>query len=305
MNHSDKMLVIEDQMIYRYYRERLMNLALSQFKWTGMPETCDRWFFERSLLLNGKACFCQPKGTDIWLSPDFVNKGRLDIYGYPTKIMGVGVNTRAVIDTDTWEIIYDNQTRTSLMPMIDLYAKMLWEQHQIFRSNSQQQITPYIVLANKDTESSIRNIFTRIFGFQRVISVKQTFDPDAIKTLDLKVDYHGQEMLECLKVIWAEALAMLGITAETTKKERLIGGEIMMNRMEDLISLNSRLMNRVEFCNKMNKKYGFNLGVNLSSNDLELVPYGSQDYAMQELEQAEDGSVNYNSNVDKEEKKDE
>lgn len=289
MNKSDKQLLIEDQMIYRYYRERLMNLALSQFKWYGFPETCDRWFFERSLLLNGKACFCMPKGTDFWLSPDFVNQGKLDVYGYPTKIRGVGVNTRANIETDTWEILYDNMTRTSLMPMIDLYAKMLWECHQVFRSNLQQQITPYVVLTTKDQELSFRNLFARVFGFQRVIAVKNNFDPDAIRTLDMKVDYKGQELLESLKVIWAEALAMLGITAETTKKERLLNNEIALDRMEDIISLNSRMLNRVEFANKMNKKYGFDLSVNLSSQDTELTPFGfTGDYAMAELQQADD-----------------
>ena len=89
-------------------------------------------------------------------------------------------------------------------------------------------------------------------------------------------------MLQALKTVWAEALSMLGITAETTKKERLISNEIMINRQEDLISLNSRLLNRVEFCNKMNKKYGLDLSVNLSSENTELNPFKG-DYAMQAL----------------------
>ena len=56
MRRADKQLIIENSEIYRYYRERLINLALSQFEWHGLPETCDRLFFEKSLLYNGKAC---------------------------------------------------------------------------------------------------------------------------------------------------------------------------------------------------------------------------------------------------------
>lgn len=77
---------------------------------------------------------------------------------------------------------------------------------------------------------------------------------------------------------------MLGITAETTKKERLLNNEITMDRQEDIITLNARLMNRVDFANKMNKKYDFDLSVNLSSNDLKLNPYPG-DMAIETLDE--------------------
>ena len=123
----------------------------------------------------------------------------------------------------------------------------------------------------------IKNLFNRILGFQPVVEVRNTFDPNSIQTLDTRVDFKGTELLDCLKAVWAEALSMLGITAETTKKERLLNNEITIDRQEDIISLNSRLLNRVEFCNKMNKRYGFDLSVNLSSQDLTLTPFGGDD----------------------------
>jgi hypothetical protein len=129
----------------------------------------------------------------------------------------------------------------------------------------------------------IKNLFNRVMGFQPVIEVRNTFDPNSIQTLDTRVDFKGKELLETLKITWAEALSMLGITAETTKKERLLDNEITLDRQEDIISLNSRLLNRVEFCNRMNEKFGFNLSVNLSSQDLELKPFMG-DYASQMID---------------------
>lgn len=284
MRRLDKQLVIENSEIYLYYRERLINLALSQFEWHGMPDTCDRLFFEKSLLYHGKGCFIQPRGTDFWLSVDYVYQGNLDVYGYPTSIKGIGYGTHNIIEGDNWEILFDNMTWASLLPKIDLYARLLWECHNVYRSNLQQQITPYLVLTTRNESLSIKNLFNRILGFQPVVEVKNNFDPEGIKTLDTRVDFKGTELLENLKVLWAEALSMLGITAETTKKERLLNNEITIDRQEDIISLNSRLLNRVDFCNKMNKKYGFNLSVNLSSQDLRLNPYPG-DMAIQTLDE--------------------
>lgn len=285
MRREDKNLVINNSHIYTYYRERLINMALAQFEWHGLPDTVDRLYFEKSLLYNGKAAMGKVTGTDIWLGLDYVYKGTLDVYGYPKDIRLVPANGQhGLIEVDDWQFLFDNMTWASLMPKIDLYAKLMWEVHNTYRSNLQQQITPYMVLTTRNESLSVKNLFNRIMGFQPVIEVKNTFDPDTIKTLDTRTDFHGTELLENLKVVWAEALSMLGITAETTKKERLLNNEITIDRQEDLISLNSRLLNRVEFCNKMNKKFGFNLSVNLSSDDPNLNPIPG-DMAIQTLDE--------------------
>jgi hypothetical protein len=223
---------------------------------------------------------CKPTGTDFWLSLDYIYKGRLDVYGYPTDIRGVGFGSHNLIETDEWEILFDNMTFASLMPMIDLYAKLLWEIHNTYRSNLQQQITPYIVATNRNKELSFKNFFNRLKGYQPVITVSDASNlEEEIKTIDLNVDFKGTDILNNLKVIWAEALSMLGITAETTKKERLLNDEITLDRQEDMISLNSRLLNRVEFCNKMNAKHGLDLSVNLSSETMNMAQELNLDYS--------------------------
>lgn len=288
MRRQDKLLVIENSEIYLFYKERLINLALAQFEWHGLPETCDRRYFEWSLLFNGKGAMYLPKGLEelgTWLSTDFLNLGDFDIYGYPTNIVGTGYNARQ-IETDVWEILYDNMTKTTLLPKIDLYARLLWECHNVFRSNLNQQITPYLVATTKNKSLTFKNFFNQLLGFQPVIEVKNTENiEDVVKTFNLGTQFRGVEMLQALKTLWAEALSMLGISAKTTKKERYIEDEITINRQEDLISLNARLLNRVDFCNKMNRKYGLNLSVNISSQDLSFVPYG--DMAMQALDKTD------------------
>lgn len=277
MRRQDKQLVIDNIEIYNYYRERLINLALSQFEWHGLPDTCDRLYFERILLFNGTAAMYKPQGNDFWLSTGYVfgqGKGNaFDVYGYPTSIMGVGYNATNIA-TDDFMILFDNMTKQTLMPKIDLYARLLWECHNTFRSNLRQQNNPYIVATTKNEALSFTNFFNRLFGFEPVIQVKNCANIDeAIKVFDLKKEYIGNELLDSLKSIWNEACKMLGITGETTKKERMLDGELQMNRMQDTITMSSRLLNRVDFCNKMNKKYGLELSVNLVSADVEFLPY--------------------------------
>lgn len=273
MRRQDRELVIDNVEIYNYYRERLVNMALAQFEWNGLPETCDRLYFEKTLLFNGTACMCKPTGTDIWLSVGYLPMGTFDVYGYPTKVRGIGFNAKN-IETEEWMVLYDNMTLTTLMPKIDLYAKLLWECHNTFRSNLRQQNTPYIVATTKNESLSFKNIFNHIFGFDPVIQVKNNIDlENSVKVLDLKKEYIGPQLLDSLKFIWNEALAMLGITGETTKKERMITDELVLNRQEDCIAMSARLLNRVVFCNKMNERYGLNLSVNLVSQDTQFSPF--------------------------------
>ena len=43
--------------------------------------------------------------------------------------------------------------------------------------------------------------------------------------------------------------------------------------MQDTITMSSRLLNRVEFCNKVKSKHGIDISVNLVSADTEFLPY--------------------------------
>ena len=277
MRKHDVDLVINNQEIYQYWRNRLITMALSQFEWKGLPETCDAWYFEKILLFNGSAALYRVKDTDIWLSTGYVwntrKRDAFTVYGYPTGIRGMGYNATN-IETDEFTVLYDNRLHESILWMIDLYARKLWECEMAFRSNLRQQNNPYIVATSKQEKLSFTNFFNKVFNYDPVITLKNNVDiNESIKLFDLKQEFKGAELLDALKVIWNEACKMLGITGETTKKERLLDGELQMNRMQDTITMSSRLLNRVEFCNKVKSKHGIDLSVNLVSADTEFLPY--------------------------------
>ena len=265
---SNRRLKIENYEIFNYYFERMINIARSQFTWTGLPETCDPWYLEKVMFEGGKGSIYRVKDTDIWLSTDFVQKGPLSVYGLPTDINGIGINHNP-IETDEWEIMWDNKTHSSLLPQIRLYAKQLTMLHQTFNLNLKQQNKPTVVVTNDNKLLSNMNFFNEMDEYKPVLYVNSSFDMNAIQTLDMHVNYIGKELLEAMEVIWGRFLSMCGIVPLTSKKERMNNDELVMNRQSDLVSLNSRMEDRLEMCNKLNKNHGFNCAVNLSSNIIE------------------------------------
>lgn len=264
--NEDRRLEIENIELYQSYKERLINLALSQFEWHGLPDTVDRRYMEMKLLEAGSVAWYVPEGLSDWWCTGWLHaNGTFDAYGYPTQIRGLDFNGRN-IEVSQFKLLYDNMSRVPLMPKLDIYAKRLYEADQTFRQNLRMQNTPFMVATSKEELLSVKNIFKRVFSFDPVVEIKNSaFDIDkAVKTLDMKVPFIGKELLEVRQTLWADALSMLGITSETTKKERLISDEIAINRQEDTISLNARLLTRVELCNWMNEKHDMELSVNLS-----------------------------------------
>lgn len=281
-NFDDAMLFIDNQRIYQYYRRKYCSLALSQFIWDfGDIESCDRLFLEKKLLLEGKACILRPEGSDEWLSLGYVSNGPLDVYGYPTNIKGVGYNS-ANIEASEWLVLYDNPLKTSIMEDIDLYSRLLWEQHMTYRSNLKHQNIPYLVTGTKNQELSYKNFFAKMFAFQPYFLMKRKEDVDALKVEKTDVPYLGKELLECLKVLWAEGISKMGIcpSGSIDKKERMITDEVAFDKEEYIVARNTRELMRKEFCVKFNKKFGTNISVHMASIDTSL----PMDMAQEELD---------------------
>ena len=259
---SDQQLIINNTEIYNYYKFRLNNMALSRFTYENLPDTIDRWFLEKTLLLYGKIAIGRVKGTDIWVAlPYTYKRGRLDVYNYPVDIQGY-TTQQGIIEFDEFILLYDNMTREPLIAWIDLYAKLLWECHNTYRSNLNQQIHPYIITGNKNNQLSFKNFFNRLFGFEPYIAVKENINVDEnIKVLNMNKEFNGNELLTCLQRTWDEACAMLGIPHGSDKKERENIEEVRTNQMQENIMMASSLLNRQEAFDKFNELTGSDVKV--------------------------------------------
>lgn len=267
---SDKQQVIQCIALKNYYSRRLENLALTEFQYDNMPDTCDADYLERCFLYKTKASIYRPKELDMLLSTGWLSRGNFNAYGYPTDIVGVDFNGRN-IETDEWVIAWDNKERDNTYANIQLYAQQLAEIHQTIRANLFQQRHPLMPAIDKSELLSYQTIYNEIDDFTPFIPVKKGFDTENLNPLDLRIPYIGNELFDTLDRAWGKALNMLGITAETDKKERLISQEISLNRQEDILSLGTRYYTRKKMCEEVNEKFGTNIQVKLAVNDTNLI----------------------------------
>ena len=271
MDYQDHELFFENQLIKEFYKTRLINIALSQFTYENLPKSCDRLFFEKKLLFDGKAALMHEPITDEWLSLGYASQGRLDIYGYPTEIRGVGYNTANVIP-DEYVVFYDNPLRQSIMPYIEMYARLMAECHMTFRINLDKMNTPWIITCGRNQQLTFKNMFARIQGFQRIFFMKRKDDKEQIDALNPNIPYIGLELLTSLRSLWTQAISFLGVAPSDNveKKERLNTEEVVYNREESDVAKTARGLGRLEGVKKWNELTGGNIIVHINGMDTSL-----------------------------------
>lgn len=307
---DDIRLKMRNSRIYQFNFERLVNLASSQFEWKGWPitrapggipaSTIDRRYMENLLLRQGACAVFQPSnmpGTWIcgrWQVQSSLPGGPFDIYGYPKAIVGIDFYGRQIQTmpgrNEGFFLIFDNQSwlpgssgqGNTIVPMIEWYAQQLYEVEETIRINLRHQNTPYVITAPRKAGLSSRALFDRMQAFDPVIEISSNGpmgDQIPVQVLQTGVPFIGNELTVLRDAIWNRALTVLGITGQTTKQERMIVGELSLNRMEPLVALNSRLQNRMEFCNDFNELTGLGITCNLA-------PTAAQEFAMLEMDMA-------------------
>lgn len=271
MDFQDAVMFYDNQLITDFYRTRLINIALTQFTYENTPPKFDRLFFEKKMLFDGKACMLHEPITDEWYSLGYASQGKLDLYGYPTEIRGVGYNTANVIP-DEFVVFYDNPLRQSIMPYIDMYARQLAECHMTFRVNLDKQNIPFIVTCGRNQQLTYKNLFARMAGFQRLFFMKRKDDKENIEALKTDVPYIGIELLTSLRALWTQAIMFLGVAPSDNveKKERLNTQEVEFNREESDVAKTARGLGRLEGFKKWNELTGGNVIVHINGADTSL-----------------------------------
>ena len=252
--------------IYRYYYWFFLSRASSVFGYKNAPEDCDMLYFEAKLIERGTAALLtsedDPTGSHVFSLPYDMLKGYRDFYGYPSrKIMGLTENEKKTkIYSRDFVILYDNIQRLPLEPYVSMFALLCWEIHNTFRSNTMHQNKPFIIPTTPATRLSTDNIWNQFRNFAPYININLTKGKTPedfqkiFQTIDLKTEFRGKDLLECLQTTLDMFDSMVGITSQQGKRERMLNAEVSMNRMTDAVTLNMRFAPRLEFVKKCNLK---------------------------------------------------
>lgn len=253
---------------YRIYLDRLIEIAVSQFKWKNLPSTVDERFLEKTILENGSAIFFK---DDIYGYVTLKSSayGNWNIYGIPTKRTAYGANSYHVNLTDKDSvIIWNNMLHSRDLLMLTEYAKKLYQIDRTIDINVNAQKTPIIIKCNNRQRLTMLQLYQKYDGNEPFIFADKDIDLSGVSVLNTQAPYLAQQLYDLKMNIWNECLTYLGVVnIQSNKKERLITDEVQRMNGGTMASRQSRLNARLQACKEINEMFGLNISVEINDDN--------------------------------------
>lgn len=255
---------------------RLMNLAISVFKWDNLPEGVDERMLEFWLLRDGFVGFFYDealKSDERRRAPEgyavlpMMIQGQWDIYEYPRDRRAYAVNGFNYECTeDNSVIIFQNYLRVPMWLTLWQYAFRLAETQRTIDINCKQQRTARIIRCSEDQRLTYLNAAKEVDEGRPWVHGDKNFDLDAFQVFDTTTPYVANELQTYKHQLWNEALTYLGIeNVNTDKKERLISDEVVNNMGDVEAERFTRLNARKQACDEINRLFGLDVKVDFRS----------------------------------------
>ena len=252
---------------YMQYYDRLTEIAISAFKWNGLPETVDERFLELALFRDGHCVFFHdndlaktglPDDDSGYLAMRCAYNGFWDVYNVPTKMRAYASNGyNKELTNEDGVIIFNNRLRTNSALDIKMFAKRLYNIDRIIDVNVNAQKTPVLLACPENKLLSIKNVYMQYDGNAPFIFADKSLDPSDLSVLQTDAPFVAQDLQQIKTEIYNECLTYLGISnVNFTKRERLIRDEVTRNQGGTIANRYSRLMARKQACEEIGKIFG-------------------------------------------------
>ncbi len=250
----------KNNVVYRHYLNRLIELSLSMFEWKNLPDTVDPRYLELMLFENGSCLFFK---DDVlgYLTLASANTGMFDVYRIPTQRFAIANNGyNAQLDNTNSVIIYNNLLHTNSVMDCEMFASDLWDIQRSLIINAKAQKTPALIKCAETERLSAINIYKEYDGNSPVILGTKGVDNIGFQVLKTDAPFVANDLYTLKTQIWNEALTFLGISnINVTKKERMITDEVIRNQGGVIASRYSRLEARRQACKQINDMFGLNI----------------------------------------------
>lgn len=246
---------------YIQYYNRLIELSIAMFDWTGLPDTIDPRFLELTLFKYGQAVFFEDEVMGYLALTNAV-QGGFDVYGYPVASRAYSPynNYQKTLTLDDSVIIYNNYLRKPSSLDVEVFAKRLYNLDRVIDVNANAQKTPVLIKCAETQRLTMKNLYKEFDGNSPVIFGDNGLNDANFTVLSTEAPYVADRIYQLKTQIWNEALTYLGISnINVQKKERLITDEVSRNMGGVIASRYSRLNARQNACEKINKMFGLNV----------------------------------------------
>ena len=257
---------------YKQYFDRLVDIAVSSFKWSNLPEGIDPRFLEVTLFYNGQIALFRDDELDRFLALPFSNNGLLDVYNNPVSFRAYANNgyQKELTDKDA-VICYNNMMRTTSVMDAEQYAWRLTQLERTLDVNINAQKTPVMVRCSENQRLVLKNLYMKYDGNQPFIFGDKDLDMKALTILKTDAPYLVDRLQDAKAVLWNEALTYFGIAnVASEKKERMITDEVSRGMGGVFAARHSRLKARQNAAEAFNAMYGTNIQVDFNDVDMSL-----------------------------------
>ncbi len=260
---------IKRSWVFHDYYARLKNIALSVFKWEGLPKTCNARFLEDCLFHYGQAIFINDPDMGF-LNLKCTPASTLNPYNEPLSFTAFSINYNRIFDREDCVHIRNNYLLKSTDSTILLFAERLAKIEMSLGININAQKTPLLIKTDDKTRLSMEKLYDKYEGDSPLIVVSNKMQEKPIEVLKTDAPFIADRLREEKHAVWNEALEFLGINTNPSdkKKERLITSEVDSNNEQIDIQCLTMLLCRQQACEEINEKYGLNVSVKMRVDEL-------------------------------------
>lgn len=257
---------LEDVYSHSTYARQLIDIALSRFKWNGLPDSVDERYLELCLLVRGSALFYFHPSVDRYLVSPWADDGLRNFYRNPT---GFQVNVPALpmarLKPNEAVPVWSNRTRAPEIDFIFTMADRLSRIDDAIDSGLLLQHHPVLIASTESQRLSMVNAFRQVQEGLPVLFGTEDMGglTDSMQAIDLGADKVNMIQLMDLKSrIWQDAIMSLGIDAvDQSKRERMIVAEAEGATGHSTSIRRSSLLTRLEACEQINRLFDLQVDV--------------------------------------------
>lgn len=256
-------------MIEEMYRVLLLNLAVSRFKWVGLPEEIDDRFLEMTLSRYALALFYKNPDYDKFMAVKATPAGWYNVYDNPTAYQPYGnrFTSKRILAQNAVPIWANDVRLPHDLQVIGIYASKFANLDRTVEINSENARQPKIAAIPENARLSMVNFnrqldegtpFIQIGGGSNIQNLA-----DMITAFDLGVNPDLIEKVHLVRTrLWNECMGLLGIeNANQDKKERLVAAEVGANDDQTSMMRHVNLNARRRAADQINRKWGLDVGV--------------------------------------------
>lgn len=253
---------VRNTQVFHDIYSRLKMIALSVFKWEGLPETCNARFLEDCLFHYGCAIFVLDDEMSF-LNLKATPASTLNVYNEPLAYTAFSTGYTKIYNADECVYIRNNLLDKSTDSTIILFAERLANIERAIEVNVNAQKTPILIRTDEKGKTTVENIYNQYEGNKPVIVGSKSLSERPLEVLKTDAPFVADRLREEKRAVWNEALEFLGINTNPSdkKKERLVVNEVDANNEQIDIQAQTFLSTRLKACEEINKMFGLELSV--------------------------------------------